>query len=125
MDKLKDEIHNCDECAIYPCSFQEEVSRGEICRDCPVSCCRGVVVPLAPCEEGKIEIDEFGALKMNDDGWCRYYNHNIGCTIYEKRPITCRIASCRFIREGKMPNELKIIKFNRERSNNCELSLRL
>lgn len=125
MDKLNDGIHNCHECEIYPCSFQEEVSRSDICVNCPAPCCRSVIVPLAPCEKGKIDVDKFGALKMNDDGWCSYYNYNIGCTIYEKRPIICRIASCRFIREGKMPNELKIIKFNRERNNNCELSLRL
>lgn len=108
MDKLKDEIHNCEECDLYPCSFQEDVSKEDICKDCPIPCCRAALVALLPCEEGKLEKGKFGSLKMNDDKWCCYYNPNIGCTIYEKRPVGCRVASCRFIREGKVPDKLRI-----------------
>lgn len=111
MHKLKDEIHNCDGCDIYPCSSQEEVSKIDICGECPVPCCHAVLVALLPCEEGKLANGLYGALKMNDDGWCCYFDKNNGvCTIYEKRPIACRVASCRFIREGKIPDEIKIAK---------------
>lgn len=109
MDILKDKIHHCDTCDKFPCSFQDDISKNDICKECPVPCCRCVVVPILPCEEGKYEAGKFGGLKMNTDGWCHYYGHNIGCTIYDIRPVTCRIASCRFIREGKMPDELKLI----------------
>lgn len=110
MLKLKDGIHNCDECDLYPCSFQEEVSRIDICGECPVPCCGMVLVALVPCEEKKYENRDIGSLKMGDDGWCLYFKEGIGCTIYNVRPITCRIASCRFTREGKMPDEVKIMK---------------
>lgn len=114
MHKLKDGIHNCEGCNVYPCSFQEEVSVG-ICKDCPVPCCRAVLVVLLPCEEGKYKNGPLGVLKMNDDGWCYYFDkNNRTCTIYKNRPIVCRIASCRFIREGKIPDEIKTI--NRGRS---------
>lgn len=111
MHKLKDDIHNCYECGIYPCSFQGEVSV-DICRNCPVPCCHAVLVALVPCEEGKFESgSSSGVLKMNDDGWCYYFDKNNGnCTIYENRPIACRVASCRFIREGKIPDKIKIVK---------------
>lgn len=111
MDKLKDEIHNCDKCDLYPCSSQEEVSKGDICKDCPTPCCRSVIVVLPPCERVVLKQDEYGGLKMKDDGWCHYFDREKRiCSIYEKRPIMCRVASCRFIREGKIPDEIKIIK---------------
>lgn len=110
MNRLKDDIHNCYECDLYPCSTQDEVAEGGICKECPVHCCRYVLVALPPCEEEKLERGKFGGLKMNDDGWCYLFDKNNGmCTVYEKRPITCRVASCRFIREGKIPDELIII----------------
>lgn len=50
---------------------------------------------------------------MNDDGWCCYFDHNTrGCSIYEKRPVACMIASCRFIREGKVPDMFKKLNLN-------------
>lgn len=111
MRRLKDEIHNCYKCELYPCSLQEEVSRRDICKDCPVPCCRSVLMALMPCEEVKLELGKYGGLKMKDNGWCYYFDKDKGgCSIYEKRPIGCRIASCRFIREGKIPEEIKVIK---------------
>lgn len=107
MRKLKDEIHHCDDCDIYPCSTQEIVLKSNICRLCPISCCRYVLVVLAPCEEMILE-NKNGALKMKENGWCYYYNEQKReCIIYEIRPVICRIASCRFIREGKIPKELE------------------
>lgn len=111
MDKLEDEIHHCNGCGLYPCSFQEEVSKNDICKDCPTPCCRAVLVALLPCEEEKLENGSLGSLKMNDDGWCYYFDKNNGrCIIYQKRPIVCRVASCRFIIEGKIPDEIRAIK---------------
>mgnify|MGYP003394287999 CR=1 FL=1 len=111
MNKLEDEMHHCNECDLYPCSLQEEVSKNDICKDCPTPCCRGVLVALLPCEEEKLENGSFGALKMNDDGWCYYFDIKNGiCTIYEKRPITCRVTTCRFIIEGNIPDEIRAIK---------------
>lgn len=107
MEKLDDGIHHCDGCELFPCSTQEEVSRTDICGECPVPCCRMVLVALVPCEENKYENKDIGSLKMGDDGWCRYFKDGIGCTIYNIRPIICRIASCRFVREGKIPKEVK------------------
>ena len=109
MEKLEDQIHHCKGCDIYPCSLQEEVSNN-ICKDCPTPCCRAVLVALVPCEEKKLENGYFG-LKMNDDGWCYYFDKKNGrCVIYQKRPIACRVASCRFIIEGKIPDEIRAIK---------------
>lgn len=110
MEKLNDDIHRCEGCEHFPCSSQEEVSRVDICKECISHCCRAVLVALVPCEEHKFERGDIGSLKMGDDGWCYYYRTGIGCSIYDIRPITCRIASCRFIREGKYPVELKELK---------------
>lgn len=115
MEKLKDEIHHCDNCDIFPCSSQEIVSKSDICKDCPVHCCMEVIVPLAPCEELKLETNGGLGLKMMDNGWCFYHDDDKGCTIYEKRPVMCRVASCRFVREGKIPEEIKTIKEKRKR----------
>lgn len=116
MEKLKDDIHDCYRCDLYPCSTQDEVSKGDICKDCPVPCCRSVLVALLPCEEEKLEKGYLGSLKMEDNGWCHYYDVDSEiCTIYDKRPIVCRVASCRFIREGKMPDKLKIYKKEMQR----------
>lgn len=110
MNKLEDGIHQCNGCEIYPCSLQEEVSK-EICKDCPTPCCRAVLVALVPCEEKKLKNGLSGALKMNrDDGWCYYFDkNNERCIIYQQRPIG-RVASCRFIIEGKVPEEIKALK---------------
>ncbi len=111
MEKLNDIIHKCDDCEYYPCSTQDIVSKGDICKDCPVICCREVLVLLASCEENIFEKGKYGELKMKENGWCYYYNEDTKmCEIYEIRPITCRIASCRFIREGKIPDEVKKLK---------------
>lgn len=98
MQKLNDSIHKCESCKYFPCSLQEAVE-SNICDECISKCCRGVIIPLAPCEQ-----DVFIRLKNINDRWCPYYIiTDKKCSIYEIRPITCRIASCRFIREGKMP----------------------
>lgn len=110
MEMLKDEIHHCEKCDVFPCSMQDIVSRGDICGDCPIHCCQSVIIPLAPCEESKLEIEYGCVLKMGDNGWCWYYDKGKGCAIYEKRPVMCRVASCRFIREGKIPDKIRIIK---------------
>ena len=108
MNILKDEIHDCKNCDIYPCSLQEDISNKNVCKDCPTTCCKGVMVVILPCESGKLKEGKLGLLKMNDDEWCCYFDHNTrGCSIYEKRPIVCRVSSCRFIREGKVPDMFK------------------
>lgn len=113
MKMLKDEIHNCNDCNIYPCSLQEDVSDKDVCKNCPTVCCRDVLVVVLPCESGKLEEGKLGLLKMNDDGWCYYFDHDTrGCSIYEKRPIACRVASCRFIREGKVSYVSKMHNLN-------------
>lgn len=113
MNILKDEVHSCISCDIYPCSLQEVISNKDVCRDCPTPCCREVLVVILPCESGKLEEGKLGLLKMNDDGWCCYFDHKIrGCSVYEKRPIACRVASCRFIREGKVPDVFKKLHLN-------------
>lgn len=117
MEKLKDDIHHCDNCDIFPCSSQEIVSKSDICNDCPSRCCNEVIVPLAPCEELKLGAGKGLGLKMRDNGWCWYYDKDKGCTIYDIRPVMCRIATCRFIREGKIPEEIKMINEKRERDN--------
>lgn len=116
MEKLKDAIHHCEECDIFPCSTQEEIERLDICGQCPVPCCYKVLVALTPCEDNMYKHKDVGALKMGDDGWCGYYDDNVGCTIYDIRPVICRVASCRFVREGKIPKELKDIE-KRKRMN--------
>lgn len=100
MKFLKDAIHDCQKCSIYPCTFQEIVE-SDVCKECPTPCCRGVVLPILPCEESlKIE--------LRKDEWCNYFDvENYVCKIYDIRPVTCRIASCRFIEEGKIPEKLK------------------
>lgn len=119
MEKLNDGIHHCDGCELFPCSAQEEVSIIDICGACPVPCCRMVLVPLVPCEDRSYENRDVGSLKMGNDGWCQYFKEEIGCTIYNVRPIACRVASCRFIREGKIPKE--IIDFmNLKEGENCQ-----
>jgi Fe-S-cluster containining protein len=114
MNKLKDEVHDCINCGIYPCSLQEDISDNDICKNCPTTCCREVLVVILPCESGKLKEGKLGLLKMNEDGWCYYFDHNTrSCSIYEKRPIACRVASCRFIREGKIPEMLKKLDLNK------------
>ena len=107
MRILKDDIHDCEKCELYPCSLQDEVSKTHICDKCPIICCRYQLIIVAPCEIGKLEVDDIGGLKMTDDGWCYYYSKKEGCSIYDKRPVICRIASCRFIRRGGIPDVFK------------------
>lgn len=105
MKILKDEIHDCNSCNIYPCSLQEDISDKDVCKNCSAICCREALVVILPCENGKLKEGKLGLLKMNNDGWCYYFDHDTRrCSIYEKRPIACRVASCRFIREGNMPD---------------------
>jgi len=100
MKQIKDGIHNCISCELYPCTMQEEIDGDDICRLCPIPsrCCNMPILPIMPCEE-KLNIT------FTKEGWCIYYKD--GCTIHNKRPIACRIASCRWIREGKIPNEIQ------------------
>ncbi len=109
MNLLSDEIHDCAKCEIFPCSLQEEVSRDEICNLCPIPsrCCQMPFLALLSCEKQKLE-HENGLIKFTEEGWCIYYKN--GCTIHDKRPIACRIASCRWIREGKIPEEIQNLR---------------
>ncbi len=100
MHKLDDIIHHCDTCDIYPCSSQEEVV-SPLCAKCPIGCCHHQLIVLAPCEEEYLERSKYGGLKC-EDGDC-YYLTSEGCSIFEIRPIICRIASCSFIRKGYIP----------------------
>ncbi len=106
MDKLNDEIHRCNECSVFPCTEQEFVE-SSVCNQCPSHCCRAVVIPLLPCEKTRFyklrckTAEDYN--RLNED-WCPYYNQDKkGCLVYNIRPIVCRIASCRFIREGRIP----------------------
>lgn len=100
MHKLNDEIHHCDTCNFYPCSTQEEVI-SPLCSECPIPCCYHQLIPLAPCEEEHFVKDKYGGLKCVE-GDCHYLTPK-GCSIFEIRPIICRIASCGFIRRGYIP----------------------
>jgi Fe-S-cluster containining protein len=114
MNILKDEVHDCINCNIYPCSLQEDISDNDICKSCPTTCCREVLVVILPCESGKLKEGKLGLLKMNEDGWCYYFDHNTRrCSVYEKRPIACRVASCRFVREGKIPDVFKKLNLDK------------
>lgn len=114
MNILKDEVHDCSNCDIYPCSLQEDISDKDVCKDCSGTCCKDIMIVVLPCESGKIKEGKLGLLKMNDDGWCCYFDHSTAmCSIYEKRPVACRVTSCRFIRDGKVPNSFKKLNLSR------------
>ncbi len=102
MKLLSDGIHHCAECNIFPCSLSDEVLGDSVCKSCPIPsrCCQMPFLVLLPCEEEKLE-HENGLIKFTKEGWCVYYKN--GCTIHDKRPIACRIASCSWIRAGKVP----------------------
>ena len=102
MKLLNDEIHKCAKCEIFPCSIQDEVV-SNLCKDCPIVCCRSQLITLLPCEINHFENGEIpNTLKMKEDGWCFYYDNKIGCKVHLNKPIICRISSCGFIRRGKI-----------------------
>jgi hypothetical protein len=100
MHKLNDGIHHCDTCDIYPCTSQPEVV-SPICAKCPLGCCHHQLITLMPCEEDHYEKGWTGGLKC-EDGNCHYLTPT-GCSVFETRPIVCRIASCGFVRRGYIP----------------------
>jgi Fe-S-cluster containining protein len=113
MKILKDEIHDCINCENYPCSLKEDISNKDVCKDCISTCCQDAIIVILPCEQGVFKEGTLGLLKMNDDGWCYYFDHeNRRCSIYEKRPVACRVSSCSFIREGKVPDRFKKLGLN-------------
>ncbi len=122
MNILKDEIHDCSNCYIYPCSLQEDISDKDVCKDCFAECCKDIMVVILPCESGKFKEETLGLLKTGDDGWCYYFDHSTRrCSVYEKRPVACRVSSCRFIREGKVPNSFKELNLNKVSVNKEEV----
>lgn len=100
MVRLKDAIHHCDDCKLYPCT-EQPVVESDICKQCPTTCCKAPLLPLMPCE---------AELKNPlSSEYCPYFNVSTReCIIYDKRPIGCRIASCGFIRRGKIPKYFRI-----------------
>lgn len=57
---------------------------------------------------------------MKNNGWCQYFDEiKRICSIYEKRPVACRVASCRFIEKGKIPEEIFKIMNKRDIKGKC------
>ena len=102
MHKLNDRIHHCDTCDIYPCTKREEVI-SPVCSNCPTSCCKHELIVLMPCEEDHFEKGMYGGLK-SENGWCHYHT-STGCSVFETRPIICRISECESVRKGYIINE--------------------
>ena len=108
MKKLKDKVHNCEGCNPYPCTTQPFIE-SSICSECSGMCCHSPLVPLLPCEQ---KSDLIKKSNINSvliiDGYCFAYNkENNKCKIHNYKPIACRVATCRFVREGKLPEQLR------------------
>lgn len=101
MNLLSDEIHQCQTCELFPCSLQSEVNGNDVCKSCPIPsrCCNMPLLVLMPREQKKLKVE------FTSKGWCIYYKD--GCTIYNTCPIACRIASCSWIRAGKVPEKVR------------------
>ena len=66
------------------------------CEKCDACCCRlrVMLVTETGVPDRYIETDECGSRSMAqlDDGWCAALDRNtMMCTIYEKRPLVCRL----------------------------------
>ena len=109
MRILSDEIHDCINCNMYPCTLRDDISGGEFCKNCRTICCRNALIALFPCEIGKLKEGIQGFLKSNNDKWCYYFDNNgRNCSIYDKRPIICRIFFCNFMRKKLTVNNYGI-----------------
>lgn len=97
MDKLKDAVHHCATCDIFPCSTQPIIKDSRACPTCPVKQhgCYSPLVVLLPCElkSRKIRATD-GAIALSQDGWCYAFDTKTRrCRIEEIKPIACRVAS--------------------------------
>jgi len=100
MKLLNDEIHKCENCLLYPCSFQDEITN-EICNQCPGICCKSPLLPIMPCEEKLVII-------IKENKFCNKFDKkNNKCLIYETRPIACRIHQCSWVEKREIPNIIK------------------
>lgn len=104
MERLNDGVHYCSRCNLFPCSTQPFIRDSHACPECPVKqhCCYMPLVPLLPCEleSGKIKTED-GRIAFGSEGWCYAFDtKQRKCGIEEIKPIACRVASCRWIREN-------------------------
>jgi Fe-S-cluster containining protein len=98
LKEINDGIHNCNGCEHYPCTLQPLINNQ--CNGCPIPgrCCHALIV-IMPCEEGHYESGIFG-LNTQPNGDCIYFIEN-KCSIYDKRPLACRIAGCAWTRKER------------------------
>ncbi|MCM2680284.1 YkgJ family cysteine cluster protein [Echinimonas agarilytica] len=66
------------------------------CSNCEACCCRLEVIILTDTgvPQHYIEIDEWGGevMAQSEDGWCVALDRDtLMCTIYENRPLNCRV----------------------------------
>jgi len=88
-------------------NLAESWSKFYPCKHCGL-CCQNP--PLI-----KIEGDKAFYLPKNDRGYCIMYDEeNKRCTIYEKRPLECRLLVCRAPESFKKRMELLLKKFLKE-----------
>lgn len=109
MIEKYDGIHDCKNCGFNPCSLQPIVENN--CEGCPIPtrCCHAPIIPLLPCERGHYEEGPLGIKLVKYKGieYCYAFDPVLlRCTIYDTRPLACRIASCGFIRR-KQIKEIK------------------
>jgi len=70
------------------------------CSYCRAPCCQ-LIVDLTDEEVPRYETQESPitpgkrVLKRKEYGYCVYHSMEVGCTIYENRPIVCSHYSCR------------------------------
>ena len=113
----------------------EEVDFGEICKNCPVNCCKRFYAVLLPGEEGieryittftiKTPYGDVKAIGSSEGAPCPALKEDGKCSIYRHRPVDCRIwplvvyidyntgerviyldLECPRAREGKIPSSL-------------------
>jgi len=108
LKEIKDHIHHCTSCTHFPCTEQPLVD--DACEGCPIPirCCMMPVVALMPCERGFIEANErfesATCIQWKKSGECYAYQDG-KCTIYDKRPVVCRIAQCAWTRGDRPMGE--------------------
>lgn len=107
-----DDIHKCEECELNPCTSSEEVE--DSCEDCPTpgQCCLSPIIPILPCEEGHYELRDDGIHTLKTVGQYCYAFDTVTkrCTIYEKRPMACRIHECGFLLRKRLSREFENMK---------------
>jgi Fe-S-cluster containining protein len=94
------QCRRCGTCCLKggPALHKEDlllITRGNLAVDKLITVRRGelVIHPLT----GKLQTVDYEFIKLTGTGrdWsCVYYSCKLGCTIYERRPIACRVLKC-------------------------------